>query len=299
MKKSSINPSLKALSIMLAVVIMIMSLPLSALALGIGNSEKPLTENVEKIQKIFELTDKRTETTKTFRLEDGSYYLAQYDTSVHYLDADGIWQDIDNTLSIDGSEITTVDAKIKFAKKATGNSDIFTLHDGSRKLTLTLDGAEKKIRGRITNHVTEFSEDATELQKMTTLDKVSASVKYENILPGTDLEYVVNGLNTKENIIVKEKQDSYSYSFTMSLNNLTAVLNDKGEITISDAASGEALWYSGQNYGVMFAPATNTTFTGTAMFRSNEYSDTSKRPQFYITYRDIHQRTCKPEAFRL
>lgn len=85
----------------------------------------------------------------------------------------------------------------------------------------------------------------------------------------------------------------------MSLNNLTAVLNDKGEITISDAASGEALWYSGQNYGVMFAPATNTTFTGTAMFRSNEYSDTSKRPQFYITYRDIHQRTCKPEAFRL
>lgn len=49
----------------------------------------------------------------------------------------------------------------------------------------------------------------------------------------------------------KEKQDSYSYSFTMSLNNLTAVLNDKREITISDVASGEALWYSGQNYGVM------------------------------------------------
>lgn len=46
-------------------------------------------------------------------------------------------------------------------------------------------------------------------------------------------------------------------------------------------------WYAGQNYGVMFAPATGTTFSGTAQFRSNNYSDSAKRPQLCITYRDM------------
>ena len=191
---------------------------------------------------LFELIDLRTETTKTFRLEDGSYYVAQYDTAIHYPDADGVWQDIDNTLTARGSEISTSNARIKFAKKTAGNDTIFTIHDGNRKLTLALNGAEKKVPGRITNHQTEFGEDATQLQKMTTLDKVAASVKYEDILDGVDLEYVVNGRDIKENIIVKEKLDSYVYSFAMSLNNLTAVRNDAGEIVISDAASGEAVY---------------------------------------------------------
>ena len=94
---------------------------------------------------LFELIDLRTETTKTFRLEDGSYYVAQYDTAIHYPDADGVWQDIDNTLTARGSEISTSNARIKFAKKTAGNDTIFTIHDGNRKLTLALNGAEKTV----------------------------------------------------------------------------------------------------------------------------------------------------------
>ena len=77
---------------------------------------------------------------------------------------------------------------------------------------------------------------------MTTLDKINASVIYRDILPGVDLEYVVTGLNIKENIIVKEKSSNYSYSFTMQLNNLTAALNEKGEIIISEPSSDEAVY---------------------------------------------------------
>ena len=46
-------------------------------------------------------------------------------------------------------------------------------------------------------------------------------------------------------------------------------------------------WYGGQNYGLMLAPATGTTFEGTAKFRSNDYSVGLKRPQLCISYRDM------------
>ena len=201
-----------------------------------------MTASPELENDVFEVTDKRTANTKTFHLSDGTYYVAQYVTDVHYMDENNVWQDIDNRLILSGSEITTSNAKIKFAKKTTGNSELFTLHDGNRKLTLSLDGAKKKVEGQITNHVTEWGEDATQLQKMTTLDQISASVLYANILNGVDLEYVINGRNIKENIIVKERSDAYSYSFTLSLNNLNAALNQDGEVIISDSDSSKVVY---------------------------------------------------------
>ena len=239
--------SIKSLCVILSILTAIMSLPMTAFALDLSdNSASEIVESSSDVltaqKDIIEMTDMRTASVKYFRLEDGSYYAAQYDSAVHYQDENGDWQDIDNTLAVSGSEITTSNAKIKFAKKTTGNGSLFTLHDGNRKLTLSLDGAAKKVAGEITNFETEFGEDATKLQKMTTLDKINASVIYRDILPDVDLEYVVTGLNIKENIIVKEKSSNYSYSFTMQLNNLTAALNEKGEIIISEPSSDEAVY---------------------------------------------------------
>ena len=233
----------KLLSVIMAVAIMAVSLPMTTFAMafqsdGDTTSELPSETNSD----VYELTDMRTANTKYFRLDDGTYYLAQYNTDVHYMDGDGNWWDIDNTLTESGSEVTTSNAKIKFAKKTTGNGNIFTLHDGNTKLTLSMNGAAKKVEGKVTNHETEWGEDATQLQKMTTLDKLNASILYENVLPNVDLEYIVSGLDIKENIIVKQKAYSYMYSFTMELNNLVARASDDGGIIISDSSTGERVY---------------------------------------------------------
>ena len=47
---------------------------------------------------IGEINEERTETGKRFRLADGSYAAVEYGAPVHFADADGSWQDIDNTL---------------------------------------------------------------------------------------------------------------------------------------------------------------------------------------------------------
>ena len=238
MKKHFKKISIRSIAILLSVLLSILSFPLSVFAIeGNADADLPISKSVEK--DIIELIDERTATTKRFRLEDGSYMVAQYDTDVHYLDENGTWQNIDNTLAVSGSDITTSDAKIKFAKKTTGNETLFALHDGNRKLTLSLNGAAKKVAGEITNYDSELGEDTTKLEKMTTLNNISASVLYSEILPNTDLEYVIKGKSIKENIIVKSKADAYSYTFTLSLNNLTASLNADNVIEIFDANTEE------------------------------------------------------------
>ena len=216
--------STKALSVFLAILLFTLSIPLTVFA-DTSASESIDTTSPEEdnpvlsssLDEAFEVTSLREETVKHFRLSDGSYMAFQYDSAVHIADSDGNWQDIDNHLADGGNEYISGDARIKFVKKITGNDVIFTLHEGNRKLTTSLDGAIKKTPGVAVNTETAFDESATLLQKLTTLDKLSSKITYRDILEGVDLEYLVNGRNIKENLIVKLPEAGNSFSFTLKL----------------------------------------------------------------------------------
>ena len=182
--------------------------------------------------RISEATELREETVKQFRLSDGNYVAAQYDYPVHFLDENGEWQDIDNYLYEDASEFSNKSSRIKFAKKITGNSTLFTLQDGSSKITLSLIGAEKGTVGAVLN--SEDAKEDTALQKMLNLENLSSSVRYNEILDGVDLEYVVYSNNVKENIIVKERKEEYNYSFELKLNGYLPSLNQSGDVELRD-----------------------------------------------------------------
>lgn len=228
----------KALSMFLAILMIVTALPLSIFAADIDSTPQTSDDDysLNLVKNAFEVEELRSETVKHFRLEDGSYIAAQYDKPVHYQDGDGNWQDIDNTLNESGSEISTSNARVKFAKKITGNEVIFALHENNHKITMSLDGAIKKTTGTILNN--DDDGDSAELQKMMSLEKLSSKVLYKDILDGVDLEYVIDSYDIKENIIVKEKLSEYTYSFTMALNNLAATLDDKGQILITDVDTG-------------------------------------------------------------
>ena len=198
----------KALSMFLAILMIVTALPLSIFAADIDSTPQTSDDDysLNLVKNAFEVEELRSETVKHFRLEDGSYIAAQYDKPVHYQDGDGNWQDIDNTLNESGSEISTSNARVKFAKKITGNEVIFTLHENNHKITMSLDGAIKKTTGTILNN--DDDGDSAELQKMMSLEKLSSKVLYKDILDGVDLEYVIDSYDIKENIIVKEKSDS-------------------------------------------------------------------------------------------
>ena len=192
------------------------------------------------LRDVYEVTELREESVKHFRLEDGSYVAMAYDAPVHYAGSDGSWVDIDNRLSDVDSEYSTSNARIKFSKKITGNGTLFTLHENNTKITLSLIDAVKKTEGRVTrDHSTDEREETT-LGKLANLENLTSSILYEDILEGVDLEYVVRSLNVKENIIVKERLDSYTFTFELALNNLTAALTDTGDVRIADASGKTA-----------------------------------------------------------
>ena len=234
------SPQTKILSLVLSFLIIFYLIPASVYAEGLDGdttvSDNSVSENEENntyIPEIYEVTELREENVKHFRLADGSYVAAQYNYPVHYTDENGEFVDIDNRLVESGTELSTNNSRVKFIKKITGNGNIFTLHENNTKITMGLVNAEKKTKGVATSkHNSDDAIDDT-LGKMTNLENISSTILYEDILDGVDIEYVVHSLNIKENIIVKEKKDAYSYTFTLELNNLTASHADNGNVYIN------------------------------------------------------------------
>ena len=200
------SPLCRILSVIVSFAIVAVSLPLYAFAADIGDNTPfvagdagSVSSNVE----IIEVNESRTAAEKTFRLTDGSFYTAHYDTDIHEEDENGRFTDIDNRLYRNGSVISTSNGRYSFPYKTSDDSSLFTLTGKESSLSFSLVSAEKGIKGEIKNNKTEFDKDADPLEVLTTLDNIRASVIYENILPGTDIEYVLYGKNVKENIFTR------------------------------------------------------------------------------------------------
>ena len=187
---------------------------------------------------IYEAEELRGENTKHFRLTDGSYVLAVYPTNVHRLNEEGKYEDINNRLYNLLGDVINFDGNVKFSKKITGNSKIFTIHSGEGKITFSLTGAKKGTNAEIINN--EDDESENELQKKINLENLSSTVIYRDILNGTDIEYVLNGSGIKENIIIKERLDSYSYSFEIAANGYSLQAQDDGSIAVLEEGGEKA-----------------------------------------------------------
>ena len=214
----------------------------------------------EFIPAVYEVEDLREENVKHFSLPDGTYQAVSYGGAVHRKNEDGEWVDIDNRLVSSGSDYATEDGRISFVKapiSVDGGSVLYTLTEGDYMLTVGIMGTDNRIMAddnavlvggaQIENHpakpeilVTDSAEE--QLSKLRDIDNTT-EILYEDILDGTDIEYVLTGNDVKENIIVKEKRDSYTYTFAMIFKDLTAESTEDGSIILADIETGEPVYY--------------------------------------------------------
>ena len=147
----------RILATFLSIALLICALPQSVLAqigdlLNGQNTEASETDSPD-VYVLGEVIDNRTETSKTFRMSDGSFIAADYGQVIHYAGEDGAWTDYDNTLTF--SEASSSDSedmagygnngsdlRIKLANNSNSNN-LVKLTTGDYKISLHLVGANK------------------------------------------------------------------------------------------------------------------------------------------------------------
>ena len=101
-----------------------------------------------------EVMEARDEYEKHYRLTDGSFLAAQFQVPVHY-EADGSWEDIDNTLDgvalYDGTEVYQAvnGDHVQSFSSTLADGTVLSIADGERSLTMALwDGEEGAAEDR-------------------------------------------------------------------------------------------------------------------------------------------------------
>ena len=236
------------------------------------NIAVPSPEPKEEAHILSEITSKRESNAKYYRMSDGSISAAVYPFDVHYADSNGIYQDIDNTLTDGTDDGDNVYASknnntlVKFIKKSNQNK-LYTLNKGEYKIKTAIKNVNK-----VDAVITEYKEDTTYNQYA--LDKLSGQVTYFDILPDIDIQYTYTSTMLKENIILKKKTDINHLEYTYHVNGGVDVVQnndksisvfEKGTTNLITEITAPTLWDSAGNYSesltITLIEAKNSQFT--------------------------------------
>ena len=269
MKKKKVCKMITAAALSLLFVFSI--IPASAL------DSLSVEETAAKI--VSEVTEMREESVKYFLCDDGSYIAATYAAPVHY-NENGVWKEIDNTLtpssksgetvySTKGGLNVTVPSDLGSGKRFTATNGGYTISFGVKSIDNSLSAQAKVVETDALPSVVKMNSTAdisdekvtassmaqkvetlTEKQKVEkfnneqmTVDKQSGAVVYKGFDQQSDLEYIVTSNSLKENIVVYKPQDEYVYSFDLDSDGLIPVEQPNGSIILVESeASQEAVF---------------------------------------------------------
>lgn len=203
------------------------------------------SKNPEDKKIITEDFGKRSANEKHFKLEDGSYVVAQYPDVVHYENEDGEWIDIDNTLIFEKAEnendfdgYTNKDNSFDVKLSKNGRDQLLRIDEDDYHISMKLveDDIKKSIIkiDKLESIIT-VEDDITIEEKnnqIKQLDNLESKAEYIDILPGIDIEYVVQAHGVKEYIVVNEHKDSYVFTFELDLGNLVPYKNSDGSVSV-------------------------------------------------------------------
>lgn len=269
MKKKKVCKRITAAALSLLFVFSI--IPASAL------DSLSVEETAAKI--VSEVTEMREESVKYFLCDDGSYIAATYAAPVHY-NENGVWKEIDNTLtpssksgetvySTKGGLNVTVPSDLGSGKRFTATNGGYTISFGVKSIDNSLSAQAKVVEtdalpsvvkmnstAEISNEkvtassMAQKAETLTEKQKVEkfnneqmTVDKQSGAVVYKGFDRQSDLEYIVTSNSLKENIVVYKPQDEYVYRFDLDSDGLIPIEQPNGSIILVESeASQEAVF---------------------------------------------------------
>ena len=178
---------IRLLSAVLSVMLLIQAAPIYVSA---EQEELPNSSDAGTAQRVKELVDQRTETTKHFLMSDGTYQSVIYPTPVHY-EEDGKWEEIDHSLVAVENRLKTAQTSNPISFGTTNDEPLFSITEGTNNLSFDLLGGEVQMP----------TSAAETLENPSFIDKITNQVVYEEVMEDTDLVYDIIPGKVKESII--------------------------------------------------------------------------------------------------
>ena len=239
--KKGIKTFCKVLSVFLAVLFILEVLPTQVMAEAYtaAVAEKQFiedlvnnptdVENAYSAEILYEVEEKRDEFTKVYKKTDGSYTAIVSKEPLHYLD-NGVWEEIDNSLSSDGNTFTNASNIFNaiFPKSLDDNAQI-SIENGESEIAFSVNNISESS-GVVENAIGKSDTQIDTVDNA--IANTQSSITYEDVETNTDIQYIVTPNSIKENVIVSDKNSiKDSYSFTIEKGNLTCVLVDDGSVS--------------------------------------------------------------------
>ena len=270
---------------------------------------------------VGELTEQRDATTKYFRLNNGTYVAAIYDSPVHELDADGNWIEIDNRLSDTGDEYENSNraTRIKFSKNPQ-NGKLYTIKGDNYQIKWALNNIRDSAKEAKKQ---DFASNSN--QSKLTAKSNSETVLYEDVMPGVSLQYQITGGGLKENILLADSSAAQVFEFDLKTTHLEVAAEDNtvvfrhtdGSIVYTMSApwmmdangltsdkialtvtgennhytvtlSPDMEWLASAAYPVVIDPILATSLTGSAITNNTVLSGTEDNPEEEVVNKFEH-----------
>lgn len=201
---------------------------------------------------LYEDENKRTENEKHFVMSDGTMMMEQYQEAIHYRDTDGKFREIDNTfeekvedgIAYYGNRANKFEALFN---RTMQDGDLMKMRQGQYELSFDFLGREYQTgfeelfeqaseviarvdRDYLNQTKSKIDYRAKKLTKAAEPSNLSSLLRYQNMIPGVDMEYKVLPNGVKENIILSKRLSSYDFRFALKTENLILELMPTGEI---------------------------------------------------------------------
>ncbi len=196
-----------------------------------GTLDAPLEEPDHKGR---ELVERRTEDSRTFVGQDGKFETVFYGGPIHYRDARGQWQPIDNTLVPapgSGAGLRNAAGEVQVSLPPMLGTGPVQVSRDDVSVAFSLQGA-KAVPPSLGVPKTSPVPASEAMNK--------ATATYPSANPGVDVSYTATARGVKEDLVLAGPASPSSFDFTVALSpGLSAVETDAGGISFLDAAGTE------------------------------------------------------------
>lgn len=204
-----------------------------------ANPERPATETgIDNAKIINENTARRSEKEKHFKLSDGTFLAVQYAYPVHTQNEAGEWEDMDLSFTAEASDdiVTYTNKTDALAAAISGGTAMQLAADGdANPISLMLMGFDMDLTEEAFDALGDQTKsESAYLENIKVIEKAvkSSALCFADPSKNVTLSYERTYSSIRQNIVFTEELEDGNLSFALETGDLTAMLNDSGNVEI-------------------------------------------------------------------